>query len=39
MIDIFKKTQYLDFSEYKSMIDRLDDIHFMNYVARKRMKN
>jgi hypothetical protein len=39
MIAMFKKTEFMEFDSYKKLVDRLDDIYFMNYVARQRMKN
>lgn len=39
MLALFKKTEFIEFDKYKQLVDRLDDIYFMNYVARQRMKN
>ena len=38
MIQFFKKTEYIEYNNYKKMIDKMDDIYFMNYVAKKQMK-
>lgn len=37
MLSIFKKTEYVEFNKYKRMIDRLDDIYFMDYIAKRNM--
>ncbi len=37
MLSMFKKTEYMEFNKYKRMIDRLDDIYFMDYVAKRNM--
>ena len=37
MLSMFKKTEYIDFGRYKKMIDRLDDIYFMDYVAKRNL--
>ncbi len=38
MFGSFRKTKYIDFKSYKRMIDKIDDINFMDYVAKKQMK-
>ena len=37
MLSMFKKTEYMEFNKYKRMIDRLDDIYFMDYVAKRNL--
>ncbi len=38
MFTMFRKTEYIEFDRYKRMIDRLDDLHFMDYLAKKQMR-
>ena len=38
VISIFRKTEYMEYDNYKKLVDRLDDIYFMNYVAKRNMK-
>ena len=38
MIPFFRKTEFIEYDNYKKMVERLDDIYFMNYVAKRQMK-
>ena len=37
MLAIFKKTEFMEFKNYKKIIDGMDDVYFMNYVAKRNM--
>ena len=38
MISLFRKTEFMDFGNYMQLVNRLDDIYFMNYVAGKQLE-
>ncbi len=37
MLPLLKKTEYLEFDHYKTIIDRMDEVYFMNHIAKKKM--
>ena len=39
MIGMFRKTEFMEYDQYKRIIDKLDDVYFMNYLAKRQMKN
>lgn len=38
MISLFRRTEYMDFGSYMNLVEKLDDIYFMDMLAKKRLK-
>lgn len=38
MIEIFKKTEFIEYEDYKRLIDKMDDLYFMSHFVKKKME-